>query len=379
MDGLPHPADRRSHDEAHNRLVTPRTRPDLESIPAYVPGRSFPGAVKLASNETTIGPLPSVREAIADAAAGLNRYPDNGATELLAALSERLGVPTERIAVGCGSVSLCQELVQITCDAGDEVIFAWRSFEAYPIIAAVAGATAVRVPNTADHGHDLKAMLAAITDRTRLIFVCNPNNPTGSLLGKEELAQFLDAVPEHIVVALDEAYFEYVRPEPGEDLPDGLELADSRSNVVVLRTFSKAYGLAGIRVGYAVADPSVVTALSKVHTPFSVNSLAQTAAVASLAAANELLARTEGVVAERERVHAALVEAGYEVPASAANFLWLPLGERSAAFSEAAAEAGVVLRNFTGEGTRVTIGDPHENDLFLDFATGQGRALAGIG
>lgn len=359
--------------------MTPRTRPDLESIPAYVPGRSFPGAVKLASNETTIGPLPSVREAIAEAAAGLNRYPDNGATELVAALAERLGVPTERIAVGCGSVSLCQELVQITCAAGDEVIFAWRSFEAYPIIAAVAGATAVRVPNNADHGHDLKAMLAAITDRTRLIFVCNPNNPTGSLLGKAELEQFLDAVPEHIVVALDEAYFEYVRPEPGEDLPDGLELAESRSNVVVLRTFSKAYGLAGIRVGYAVADPTVVTALSKVHIPFSVNSLAQTAAVASLGAANELLARTEGVVVERERVHAALVDAGYEAPASAANFLWLPLGERSAAFSEAAAKAGVVLRNFTGEGTRVTIGDPQENDLFLDFATGQGRALAGIG
>src|SRR5690606_29311317 len=155
VDGRSSPTSRQGpHGEAHNRLVTPRTRPDLESIPAYVPGRSFPGAVKLASNETTIGPLPSVREAIADAAAGLNRYPDNGATELIAALSERLGVPTERIAVGCGSVSLCQELVQITCDAGDEVIFAWRSFEAYPIIAAVAGATAVRVPNTADHGHD---------------------------------------------------------------------------------------------------------------------------------------------------------------------------------------------------------------------------------
>ncbi|UYP19218.1 histidinol-phosphate transaminase [Rhodococcus sp. Z13] len=358
--------------------MTPRTRPDLESVPAYVPGRSFPGAVKLASNETTLGPLPSVREAIAEAAAGLNRYPDNGATELLAALSARLGVPTDRIAVGCGSVSLCQELVQVTCNAGDEVIFAWRSFEAYPIITAVAGATAVKVPNTPDHGHDLKAMLAAITDRTRLIFVCNPNNPTGSLLSRAELEEFLDAVPEHIVVALDEAYFEYVRPAPGEDLPDGLEIAEGRSNVVVLRTFSKAYGLAGIRVGYAVADPSLVTALSKVHTPFSVNSLAQTAAIASLAAAPELLARTDGIVAERERVHAALTAAGYEVPESNANFLWLPLGERSAAFADAAAEAGVVLRNFTGEGTRVTIGDPHENDLFLDFATKQGREVAGI-
>ncbi|WP_241383355.1 histidinol-phosphate transaminase [Rhodococcus sp. CH91] len=358
--------------------MTPRIRPDLESIPAYVPGRSFPGAVKLASNETTMGPLPSVREVIAEATAGLNRYPDNGATDLVATLADRLGVPAERIAVGCGSVGLCQELVQITCDAGDEVIFPWRSFEAYPIITAVAGATAVRVPNTAEHGHDLKSMLAAITDRTRLIFVCNPNNPTGSLLGKAELEQFLDAVPEHIVVALDEAYFEYVRPEPGEDLPDGLELAEGRRNVVVLRTFSKAYGLAGLRVGYAVADPSVVVALSKVHTPFSVNALAQRAAVASLEAANELLARTEGVVAERERVRSALLDAGYDVPASASNFLWLPLGERSTAFADAAAEAGMVLRNFTGEGTRVTIGDPHENDLFLAFATGQGRALAGI-
>ncbi|MEU5841322.1 histidinol-phosphate transaminase [Rhodococcus sp. NPDC047139] len=358
--------------------MTPRTRPDLESIPAYVPGRSFPGAVKLASNETTVGPLPSVQKAIAEAAAGLNRYPDNGATELVAALSHRLGVPPEQVAVGCGSVGLCQELVQITCDADDEVVFSWRSFEAYPIITAVAGATAVRVPNTPDHGHDLKAMLAAITDRTRLIFVCNPNNPTGSLLGKVELEQFLDAVPDHIVVALDEAYFEYVRPEPGEDLADGLELAEGRPNVVVLRTFSKAYGLAGLRVGYAVADPSLVTALSKVHTPFSVNSLAQRAAVASLEAANELLTRTDGVVAERQRVRNALVDAGYEMPPSAANFLWLPLGERSAAYAEAAAEAGVILRNFTGEGTRVTIGDPHENDLFLHFATGQGRALAGL-
>lgn len=357
--------------------MTPRIRPDLESIPAYVPGRTFPGAVKLASNETTIGPLPSVREAIAEATSDLNRYPDNGATELVAALAARLDVTPDRVAVGGGSVSLCQELVQITCDAGDEVIFAWRSFEAYPVVTAVAGATPVRVPNTEDHGHDLKAMLGAITDRTRLIFVCNPNNPTGTLLGKDELEQFLDAVPPHIVVALDEAYFEYVRPEPGDDLPDGLSLAEGRRNVVVLRTFSKAYGLAGLRVGYAVADPAIVVALSKVHTPFSVNTLGQRAAIASLAAAQELLARTDGVVAERERVHEVLIEAGYDVPVSNANFVWLPLGDRSERFSDAAAEAGVILRNFTGEGTRVTIGDPHENDLFLAFATGPGREIAG--
>ncbi len=358
--------------------MTPRTRPDLASIPAYVPGRTFPGAVKLASNETTAGPLPSVREAILESALDVNRYPDNGAVELIATLSERLQVPTENIAVGCGSVSLCQELVQITCEPGDEVIFPWRSFEAYPVVVAVAAATAVPVANTPEHGHDLKAMLAAITERTRLIFVCNPNNPTGSLIGRTELEQFLDAVPADVVVALDEAYFEYVRATSDEGVADGLELAKNRDNVVVLRTFSKAYGLAGLRVGYAVAAPELVTALSKVHTPFSVNTIAQKAAVASLAAADELLARTEGVVAERRRVRDALLGAGYDVPRSGANFLWLPLGDRSAAFAEAAAEAGVILRNFTGDGTRVTIGDPHENDHFLAFATGPGRTLAGI-
>ncbi|MCK0091191.1 histidinol-phosphate transaminase [Rhodococcus sp. HNM0563] len=358
--------------------MTPRTRPDLASIPAYVPGRTVPNAVKLASNETTLGPLPSVLDAILQAAATVNRYPDNGSAELIAALAARLDMSADRIAVGCGSVSLCQELVQITCNDGDEVIYSWRSFEAYPVVCAVAGATAVPVPNTPDHGHDLKAMLAAITDRTRLIFVCNPNNPTGSCLGKDELEQFLDAVPSHIVVALDEAYFEYMRAAPGEDLPDGISLAAGRRNVVVLRTFSKAYGLAGLRVGYAVADPEIIVAMSKVHTTFSVNSLAQRAAIASLEAAGELLARTEGVLSERERVRAALIEAGYVVPPSEANFVWLPLGERSAAFSAAAAEAGVILRNFTGEGVRISIGDPHENDLFVAYATGAGRELAGV-
>lgn len=358
--------------------MTPRIRPGLDTIPAYVPGRSFPGAVKLSSNETTAGPLPSVHAAILDAVDGANRYPDNGATDLIAALSKRLSVPADRIAVGCGSVDLCQELVQITCDDGDEVVFSWRSFEAYPVIAAVAGAKAVKVPNGPDHGHDLDAMLAAVTDRTRLIFVCNPNNPTGTLLRKEALEKFLDAVPDHIVVALDEAYFEYVRPAPGEDLPDGLGLAEGRRNVVVLRTFSKAYGLAGIRVGYAVADPELVVALGKVHTPFSVSTVAQRAAIASLDAAGELLARTDGVVAERERVRDALVDAGYDVPPSAANFVWLPLGDTSVAFTDAAADAGLVLRGFVGDGVRVTIADNHENDLFLSFAVGAGRAVAGL-
>ena len=360
--------------EAHNRVVTPRTRADLDSITAYVPGKSYPGAIKLASNETTLGPLPSVRDAIADAAANANRYPDNGHVALIAAIADHFGVATANVAVGAGSVSLCQELVHATCNDGDEVMFAWRSFEAYPVVTSVAGAVPVTVPLTPDYRHDLDAMAAAVTDRTRLIFVCTPNNPTGPALSTSELERFLDAVPDRVVVALDEAYFEYNRSGT-----DGLDLFRRYPNVVVLRTFSKAYGLAGLRVGYAIADAAIVAALSKVHIAFTVNAVAQAAAIASLAASDELLARTDGVVAERNRVRDALLAAGYEVPESAANFVYLPLGTRSGAFGAASAEAGVVLRPYGDDGVRITIGDPAENDAFLAFATStEARSIANV-
>ncbi|MBF6075210.1 histidinol-phosphate transaminase [Nocardia beijingensis] len=346
--------------------MTAQIRPDLESIPAYTPGRSNPGAVKLASNETTIGPLPAAAKAIAEAAELANRYPDNQSTELRTALAEFLGVGFDNVAVGCGSVALCQELVQITCSSpSDEVLFAWRSFEAYPIVTKVGNATAVQVPLTAGQVHDLDALAAAVTERTKLIFVCNPNNPTGTAVGRTELIRFLDAVPSHVLVVLDEAYYEYVRLT---DHPDGVEIGRTRPNVVVLRTFSKAYGLAGLRVGYAVGDPAVITALLKVHIPFSVSRLAQAAAIASLEARHELLDRTDQLVVERERVRDALVAAGYPVPSSEANFVWLPLGARSAEFGEASAAAGVLVRPYGTDGVRVTIGDPHENDQFLSFA-----------
>ncbi|MFC4376696.1 histidinol-phosphate transaminase [Nocardia halotolerans] len=342
-------------------------RPDLATIPAYVPGRNHPDAVKLASNETTFGPLPSAAKAIAEAAEQANRYPDNQVTGLRIALAGFLGVTVANVAVGCGSVALCQELVQITCDAStDEVVFAWRSFEAYPIVTQVGNATAVPVPLTADQLHDLDAMADAVTERTKLIFVCNPNNPTGTAHGRAELERFLDRVPAHVLVVLDEAYYEYMRVSPATD---GVEIARSRPNVVVLRTFSKAYGLAGLRVGYAVGDPEVITALLKVHIPFSVNRVAQAAAIASLEARGELLDRTEVLVEQRHRVVDALVTAGYEVPASEANFVWLPLGAGSVEFAEASAAAGVLVRPFAGDGVRVTIGDPHENEQFLAFAT----------
>lgn len=355
--------------------MTPRTRPDLASIPAYVPGRTFPGAIKLASNETTHGPLPSVRDAVSDALSVVNRYPDNGAVELRSVLAKALDVAPESVACGCGSVTLCQELVQATCQPGDEVIFAWRSFEAYPVVTQVAGATAVKVPLDAEQGHDLDAMAAAVTSQTRVIFICNPNNPTGRALDRDEIERFLAAVPQHVVVVLDEAYFEYNRSDV-----DGIDIARNHANVVVLRTFSKAYGLAGLRVGYAVGDPEIIAALGKVHLPFSVSSLAQAAAIASLEASEELLARTDAVIAERDRVRAALLDAGYDVPESAANFVYLPLGEHTPAFTLAAAEAGVLVRGYATDGVRITIGDPHENDALVTFVTSvQGRSTAGIG
>ena len=348
--------------------MTARLRPELADIPAYTPGKTVPGAIKLASNETVHGPLPSVREAIAVATETINRYPDNGNVELREHLARHLShgneVTPEQIAVGCGSVSLCQQLIQITCTVGDEVVFGWRSFEVYPLQVRVAGATPVRVP-LRDHTFDLDAMLAAITDRTRLIFVCNPNNPTSTVVDPDELARFVAAVPPEILVVIDEAYVEYIR----DDLqPDSLGLASTHPNVVVLRTFSKAYGLAGLRVGYAVGDPEVITALGKVYVPFTSSTISQAAAIASLAAAGELLARTDAVVEERIRVSAELARLGYRVPATQANFVWLPLGEQTADFALRSAEARVLVRPYAGEGARVSIGARDENDAFLAFA-----------
>ena len=346
--------------------MTARLRPELVGLPVYVPGKTVPGSIKLASNETVFGPLPGVRAAIEKATDDVNRYPDSACVQLKAALAEHLGpdFAPEHVAVGCGSVGLCQQLVQMTASAGDEVVLGWHSFEMYPLLIQVAGATAVRVPLT-DHTYDLDAMLAAITDRTRLIFVCNPNNPTSTVVDPDALVRFVEAVPPHILIALDEAYVEYIRDGM---LPRSLELVRAHTNVVVLRTFSKAWGLAGLRVGYAVGQPDLITALNKVHVPFSVANVSQAAAIASLEAADELLARTDALVAERARVAAGLRDAGYTLPASQANFVWLPLGIRTADFVRDAAEARLILRPFAPDGVRITIGAPDENDALLRFA-----------
>src|SRR3984957_9686555 len=348
--------------------MTALLRPELAELPVYVPGKTVPGAIKLASNETVFGPLPSVRVAIEQATDVVNRYPDNGCVALKAALAKHVGsdFAPENVAVGCGSVSLCQQLVQITASVGDEVVFGWRSFELYPPQVQVAGATAIKVPLT-DHTFDLYAMLAAVTERTRLIFVCNPNNPTSTVVDPAALAWFVEAVPSDILIAIDEAYVEYIRDGMQ---PDSIRLVRSYSNVVVLRTFSKAYGLAGLRVGYAVGDPQVITALNKVSVPFTTTNVSQAAAIASLEAADELLARTDAVVAERTRVSEALRGAGFIVPSSQANFVWLPLAMRTLDFVEQAADARIVVRPYGTDGVRVTIGAPEENNALLQFAQG---------
>jgi histidinol-phosphate aminotransferase len=339
----------------------------LSSLPAYVPGRNVPGAIKLASNETPYPPLPYVVERITDAAGVINRYPDSNSIAVVEALAAKLGVGAEHVAVGCGSVSLCTQLVQAAADADDEVLYAWRSFEAYPIITAVSGASSVQVP-LHDHVHDLPAMTASVSGKTRVVFVCNPNNPTGTAVRRDALLEFLRSVPEDVVVALDEAYREFVR-DP--DVPDGLTLLDAHPNLVVLRTFSKAYGLAGLRVGYAVAaDPAVAAALRQTQVPFAVSSVAQAAALASLEpdAEKQLLERVDELVAERERVGPALVAMGYDIPPSEANFVWFPMGERTLEWAAGCEERGVIVRPFAGSGARVTIGTHEENERLLAAA-----------
>jgi len=238
-------------------------------------------------------------------------------------------------------------------------VFAWRSFEAYPIAVTAAAATAVKVPVTADGRHDLDAMAAAITDRTKVVLVCTPNNPTGPAVTQSELDAFLAKVPPHVLVVVDEAYVEFVRTA---DPVDGLATYRGRDNVVLTRTFSKAYGLAGFRVGYAVAPAPIAAALRAVSLPFGVSTVAQAAAIASL------LERVEALVAERTRVVDGLRAAGWDVPEAQGNFVWFELGDRTLDFAAAADEAGIVVRPFAGDGCRVSIGETEANDRLIAVA-----------
>lgn len=342
-----------------------RLRQMLSDLPLYRAGqrpeaRDDLVTYKLSSNETPVPPPEAVLAALPDSAVHL--YPDPGSADLLAALARYTGYPVEQLSVGCGSVSLCQNAVQIAADAGDEVVYAWRAFEAYPIVSAISGARSIQVPLMTGMRHDVHAMVDAVTPRTRVLFLCTPNNPTGPAVTHDEAKWVLDSVGEDVLVVIDEAYHEYVTDPTAVR---ATELVDSYPNAMVLRTFSKAFGLAGLRVGYGIASMPVTAAMRKVATPFGVSSVAQAAAVASLAPAGlaHMRESVEASVVERDRMAAALREMGYDVPDSQANFVWIASGDDLAGYLDS---HGLTVRPFPGEGVRISVGPTVANDRVLD-------------
>jgi histidinol-phosphate aminotransferase len=271
-------------------------------------------------------------------------------------------VSIDRIVTGCGSMALLEHVIKVTCLVRDEVICAWPSFDPYPVIAAAAGARARLVRLTVKDAHDLTAMAAAVSERTRLILVCSPNNPTGVGVPRHELSAFLDAVPSDVLVALDEAYHGFVT-DP--DVVDGVRDCGDRPNVVILRTFSKAWGIAGLRVGYLVAPAPVAATVRAVTTLWSTSAIGQAAALAALAAEEELRDLVQRVIRERERLLAAVRTMIPDTPESQGNFLWLPVGARSAELAQVCDRANVIVRVVRDRGVRVSIGTPEENDAFL--------------
>ncbi|MCU1570297.1 MAG: Aminotransferase [Naasia sp.] len=332
-----------------------RLRPEIVALPAYKQGRpAAADGYKLSSNENPFPPLPGVLAAAAAAANDLNRYPDGASVELRQRLAERFGVDLDEVHVGAGSVALLAQFLQAAAGPADEVVYAWRSFEAYPGLVTVTGATSRQIPLLPDGRHDLPAMAAAIGPRTRAVLVCSPNNPTGTVVTAAELDAFLAAVPSDVLVLLDEAYTEFVRDPAAVD---GRTLIGRSPNLVVLRTFSKAWGLAGLRVGYAIGAASVLDAARATAIPLSITAAAQVAAVAALDAEEEAIARVEQIVLRRTAVQEGLGKLGLVVPRSEGNFVWLALGDRTGDAADVLHEAGISARAFPGEGIRVSIGE----------------------
>ncbi|MHB8532662.1 MAG: histidinol-phosphate transaminase [Solirubrobacteraceae bacterium] len=323
----------------------------------------------LASNETPFPPLPAVREAIDRAIATLNRYPDPASSLLRARLSERYGVPGARIAIGNGSCDILLAAGEALLEPGAELVHAWPSFSVYPHLAAASGARAVTVPLDSQAGHDLPAMLAEITVATRLAIVCNPNNPTSTALPPAAVAEFLDLVPPHVCVILDEAYCDFNLLDDGDA---SLELLAAHPNLVLLRTFSKVYGLCGLRVGFALCgSEELPRALDQVRQPFFCNALAQAAATEALDHQDAVVERVTRTVAERISMDERLRALGLEPAASQANFCWVELGGRDEAeIMRGLTERGILVRSGTALGSdlpalRVTYGLPEENERFL--------------
>lgn len=343
----------------------------MAELPAYRPGKGaaqaeaehgITGAIKLASNENPDAPIDSILAAITDAASGINRYADHRATLVREVVAERLGVDAAGVTIGAGSSGILQQLAFSYIDPGDEVVYPWRSFEVYPVYTKLMNGVSVVVPLGADLGVDVPALADAVTDRTKIVFLATPNNPTGVAATTTELRALLDTIPSTVIVVIDEAYREFLDPGFGDPVRD---LLPDFQNVVVTRTFSKAHGLAGLRVGYGVGHPQVISTIDKTLLPFAVNALAQAAALAALEHPAEIDARVQVILAERERVEVELAAAGWSLPDHQGNFVWLAAGERTDEITVALERRGVVVRPFSGDGMRVTIGSPAENDRFL--------------
>jgi histidinol-phosphate aminotransferase len=368
-----------------------RLRPEIIALPAYQQGKpAAASAFKLSSNENPFDPLPGVVEAVHEATA-FNRYPDASALALRERLADKFGLTTDQVHIGSGSVALLAQLILAAAGSGDEVLYSWRSFEAYPGLVTVAGAISVQVPNRADHSHDLPEMAAAITDRTRVIIVCSPNNPTSTIVTADEFEAFMAVVPSDLLVILDEAYIEFVSTgsnrsaggnesagstgSAGGQAVSGEGLLSRYPNLVVLRTFSKAYGLAGLRVGYALGPASILNAARSTAIPLSVTGPASVAALASLDAERQLLARVRVIAQRRDALWQALTEQGWNIPAPHGNFVWLPTGEETTDAAARLGEAGLVVRAFAPDGIRVSIGEEEAMDKLREVCAEIVRAL----
>jgi histidinol-phosphate aminotransferase len=349
----------------------------LERMPHYEAGlhedaaREAFGAediIKLASNESPWGPHPAVVEAIAAAASRLNRYPDQYSKRLRRRIAQRFEVEPSQVAIGNGSCELLLAAAEALCEPGDEILFAWPSFSIYPHLAALTGASEIRVPLAEGYVHDLDAMLTEITAATQLVCVNNPNNPTGTHLPASRIAAFLEEVPQHVTVALDEAYIEF---QTNDDPDDTVDFLKRFPNVVLLRTFSKVYGLAGLRCGYALGSAKFRAAVDAVRQPFSVNELAQVAGAEALMHGDDVLGRVERTIVERVFVEEGARDLGLDPPDSQANFSWIPLGDHDEAdVIQHLGARGIVVRGGTSLGgrghIRVTYGTRAENERFLE-------------
>ena len=358
-------------------------RPSVNGLTPYQPGKpvedvqrelGLDRVVKLASNEGPFGPFPAAQEALAAAARDLNRYPDGGVYRLHEALAERHGVAFDQISVGSGADGCIDMLSQAILDPGDRVVTGWPSFPSYVIYARKQGAEATLVP-LANHTYDLHALLDAVDERTKIVYICHPNNPTGTMNAADELDAYFARVPEHVLTVVDQAYFEYI---DRDDYPDAVErYLKAGHRVAVLRTFSKIYGLAGLRVGYAVSSPHICAAMAKVRRPFDLTTPAQVAAIASIGDDAELARRRAVNNDGLAKLDAVLREHGFDAVSSVGNFVYVDTGGDANDLFNRLLHEGMIVRPLAGFGSptaiRVSVGTPEELDL---FAAALGRVLA---